>query len=96
VVTYCDIRGGWEGILGANNINAAPALVDPKNGNYALKGSSPCIDTGRDTSAPSYGTVLLDLTGAQRGFDGDGIGRGSTGDGSDYDIGAHEYFLIKR
>ena len=32
-----------------------------------------------------------DFEGDLRGYDGDGLGAGSTGDGSDYDIGADEY-----
>ena len=58
---------------------------------YELDGSSPCIDTGLDTSDAAYGSVIDDILGVARPQDGDGLGAGTTGDGSDYDIGAYEY-----
>ena len=58
---------------------------------YELDGSSPCIDTGLDTSDAAYGSVIDDILGVVRPQDGDGLGAGTTGDGSDYDIGAYEY-----
>ena len=58
---------------------------------YSLQSASPCIDTGQETSTPYYGTVIADILDVARPQDGDGIGAGTTGDGSDYDIGAYEY-----
>jgi hypothetical protein len=78
----------WEGL---GNIDADPELLDPTDGIYTLKAGSPCIDTGRDTSAPSHGAVTVDLARTVRGSDGDGLGGGATGDGSDHDIGAYEH-----
>ena len=51
---------------------------------------SAAVDAGRDTSDPAFGVVVDDMRGVSRGVDGDGIGAGTTGDGSDYDIGASE------
>jgi hypothetical protein len=65
VVTYSDIRGGWEG---EGNIDADPLFADPNNGDYHLKSqagrwepvseswvvddvTSPCIDAG-DPNSP--------------------------------------------
>lgn len=61
---------------------------------WRLRGSSPCVDAGRDTNTMTYGNVTTDFFGEARGYDG--LGDGPTGppapgDGSDYDIGAHEY-----
>ncbi len=54
---------------------------------YHLAFPSAAIDYGTDSSAPGN-----DFDGDTRGFDGDGLGTGGTGDGSDYDIGADEFF----
>ena len=61
---------------------------------YHLTPGSPCIDAGRNTSAAEYGNVTDDLDGHPRPCDGDGLGAGGTGDGSDYDIGADEYAVF--
>ena len=61
--------------------------------NYRLAPDSPCIDAGRDTSAPEWGGVTTDFAGEPRGIDGlnDGpTGPPAPGDGSDYDMGAYE------
>ncbi len=55
--------------------------------------TSPCIDAGRDTSDPAYGSVTTDIDGVARGQDGRGdgpTGPPPPGDGSDYDMGASE------
>ena len=62
--------------------------------NYRLSADSPCIDTGCDASAPDLGEVTDDWEGDPRGYDGDGLGRGATGDGSDYDIGPDEFCWV--
>ncbi|MBI5091798.1 MAG: hypothetical protein HZB26_05060 [Candidatus Hydrogenedentes bacterium] len=60
---------------------------------YRLAPDSPCLDTGRDTSATEFGSVTADILGAPRGSDGAGdgpTGPPAPGDGSDYDMGAYE------
>ena len=51
VVTYSCIQGGFSG--GTNIINADPLFVDPTAGNLHLQASSPCIDVGTASGAPS-------------------------------------------
>ena len=62
LVTYCDIKGGWEG---AGNINEDPLFVG--GGDYHLYLLSPCVDAGRNER------VYTDLDGRPRpqraGFD---------------------------
>ena len=89
VATHClsDVALPWD----AENIVGYPAFVDPANGDFHLTALSPCVDTGMNTSAAESGGVVADLDGRDRPVDGDGLGAGATGDGSDYDIGAYEY-----
>jgi len=47
-VSYSDIEGGYPG---EGNIDADPQFVDPLNGDYRLRSSSPCIDAG-DPNSP--------------------------------------------
>jgi len=62
-----------------------PMFVNSAEGNYHLSIGSPAIDTGGDSGLDS------DLDGTFRPQDGDGLGAGETGDGSDYDMGAYEF-----
>lgn len=73
-----------ERSITASSIN--PMFVGGDN--YRLRAGSPAIDTGANTS--SLG-VTKDMDGISRPQDGDKLGAGSTGDGSDYDMGAYEY-----
>lgn len=82
--TTVEVAGDFTGLV----FNVEPyQVVD-----YSLiAGSgSTALDTGRDTSSIGFGAVVDDILGVARGFDGDGIGAGTTGDGSEYDIGAFE------
>jgi K319-like protein len=64
------------------NISANPLFLDPANGDYRVRMTSPVIDTGND-AAPQIPPV--DLTGGSRIVDG-------SGDGVDHvDMGALEY-----
>ena len=89
VVTYSCVEGGY-GVPADENIDAHPQFVNADGGDLRLCAGSPCIDTGRDTSGAGYGTVIDDIRGVPRPQDGDGQGAGTTGDGSDYDMGAYE------
>lgn len=92
-VSYSCIKGGWAG---TGNIDAPPLFVNPGHwtgapgtstwvqGNYHLTADSPCIDAGGLISG-----LTVDFEGDPRGFDGSPELRG---DGSDYDIGADEFF----
>jgi hypothetical protein len=78
-ITYCDVQGGYSGM---GNINDAPMLKDPGNGDVHLKPSSLCIDTGNNSAAsiPSN-----DFEGDVRCIDGDIDGTATV------DMGADEY-----
>lgn len=73
---------------GSSNIIANPLFVNAAAGDFRLQNTSPAIDTGRSTAADG---VTHDIDGVTRPQDGNGLGKGSTGDGSDYDIGAYEF-----
>jgi probable HAF family extracellular repeat protein/parallel beta-helix repeat protein len=85
-VSYSIIQGGYTG---DGNLDADPMFVDAANGDYHPMSGSPAIDTGSDASAVNGATN--DFDGIVRPQDGDGLGAGTTGDGSDYDMGAYEY-----
>ena len=67
-VTYCDVEGG-NGI--EPNINTDPRFADPANGDYHLRGDSPCIDAGTNSAA---GLPVTDFEGDDRILDGNGDG----------------------
>ncbi len=92
-----DIYPSWgysvtSSIVGApeagGNIVADPQFVNPVSWNYRVKLGSPAIDTGRSTASSGVANAI---DGTPRPQDGDGLGKGSTGDGSDYDIGVYEF-----
>ena len=66
-----------------NCIFADPQFVDPANGDYHLKDTSPCIDAGDNSLVPSG--VDKDLDGNERIVDGNNDGTPTV------DIGAYEY-----
>ncbi len=67
-VTYSDVEGGYTG---TDNIASDPQFVDSDNGDYHLQDSSPCIDAGTSTGAPSD-----DIDGNERPM-GEGVDMGS-------------------
>jgi len=78
VVQYSNV-GRVDGV---GNIDQDPQWVDPENGDYRLKSSSPCIDAGTKVE------VFVDLDGNPRPVDV--VGRGHEGNTS-YDMGAYEF-----
>jgi parallel beta-helix repeat protein len=68
-------------VTGAGNLLADPQFLSATD--LRLKASSPCIDSGTARGAPDH-----DIDGRPRPVDGNGA---PDGDGSDFDMGAHEY-----
>ena len=83
VPTFSLIQDWTEG--GVGNITSDPLFVNAKKDDYHLQQGSPAIDAGSTT------TLMNDFDGDVRPIDGDRLGAGSTGDGSDIDIGADEF-----
>ena len=79
IVTYCDVQVPYQV---HDNINTDPLFVDPENGDFHLKETSPCIDTGNNT-AP--GMPSTDFEGDPRICDGDNDNAATV------DIGSDEY-----
>ena len=68
---------------GNNCVFDDPQFMDAAGGDYHLKDTSPCIDTGDNSLVPS--SVTTDLDGRKRIVDGDSNGTATV------DIGAYEY-----
>ena len=86
-LNYCCVDstgcGGSGTIDDSNNcIHDDPQFVDAANGDFHLKGTSPCIDAGDNSLVPSG--VDKDLDGNQRIVDGNNDGTATV------DIGAYE------
>ncbi len=77
---------GGAFLIDSTNIFSDPLFEDEAAGDYRLIPISPCIDIGTSTGAPA-----IDINGLTRGIDGRVDGN-ITGDLSDYDIGAYEYY----
>jgi len=84
-VDYSCVGGGWPG--GTGNIDDDLELVDPANGDYHLKPTSPCIDAAADS--PPGGLADADIDGDLRNLDGKGDGLVRP------DMGADEYTLVR-
>ena len=84
-LNYCCVDAkGLSGNATLNNcIHDDPQFVDPANGDYHLKDTSPCVDAGDNGLVPSG--VDKDLDGKQRIVDGDSDGTATV------DIGAYEH-----
>ena len=87
IVTYSDVQGGYGG---PGNINADPHFLDAdgpddvpgtEDDNLRLPFDSPCVDVGNNTAV----TVISDLDGNPRIYDGDSNGTATV------DMGAYEY-----
>ena len=64
VITFSDIMGGWEG---EGNMDADPLFFDAEEGDFHLRLSSPCIDTGTDCGV--YVDIDEDHRPLGEGFD---------------------------
>ena len=53
IITYCDIRGGWDG---DGNIDVDPLFLSAYQGNYNVCSQSPCIDAGDPSLTDPDGT----------------------------------------
>lgn len=80
---YASFDGLWTGFGG--NIHSNPQFQDPGNGDFHLRRTSPCIDTGAN-SAPRLPED--DFDGDPRIIDGDNDGTAMV------DIGADEFIWI--
>ena len=76
-------RTGSSNILEYSCIYVNPQFLDPANGDYRLRSTSPCIDAGNNSLVA--GNVDKDLDGNPRIVDGDNDGTATV------DIGAYEY-----
>jgi len=85
-ISYSVIDGGYAG---TGNVNSDPLFSNVTAFNFSPSANSPAIDTGGDPGKIGV-TIVDDNTGQSRPLDGDGLGAGTTGDGSDFDIGAFE------
>jgi hypothetical protein len=56
-VEHCDVKGGWPG---TNNIDSDPLFVDPDNGDFHIRYTSPCRDVG------AYTHLQVDFDGDPR------------------------------
>lgn len=95
-IAYNDV---WSNVMldynsaspGVGDISEDPLFVDPANDDFSLQSVSPAVDTGKNTYNDIIGYLSHDIEGTSRPQDGDGLGAGTTGDGSDFDMGAYEY-----
>jgi hypothetical protein len=84
-LTYSCVEGWTAAVGGTGNLAADPQFANPATFDLHLRAGSPCIDAGSRVRG-----VTVDIDGGARPYDGDGRGT-TTGDGSDFDIGADEY-----
>ena len=84
IPSFCCIKN-WSG-GGKGNISFDPLFRDPANEDLRLLPSSPCVDAGKCIAG-----VDTDIEGEPRPMDGTLEPRG---DGSDFDIGADEFYSL--
>jgi hypothetical protein len=80
-VAFSDV--GESLFPGPGNLSSNPKFLDPASRDYRLRGTSPAVDAGTNTGAPT-----TDLRGVARPLDGNGDGVAVT------DMGAYEFGKI--
>jgi len=76
---YCDVQNGaWGGLPNTGCITLAPSFENASAGDFHLRSTSPCIDTGTSET----GVPTTDMDGIKRM------------QGWGWDIGAYEYLLL--
>ncbi|MEC9476511.1 MAG: right-handed parallel beta-helix repeat-containing protein [Planctomycetota bacterium] len=55
---YCNVEGGYTGFA---NLDADPLFNDPDSGNYSLRETSPCVDSGSASAIPDPDGTLPDI-----------------------------------
>jgi parallel beta-helix repeat protein len=95
-VQYSDVRGGYSGLgnidsdpkfFAAGDLDGDDQTLATIDDGLGLKHTSPCIDTGNNTSASGLET---DIAGIDRILDGDGSGAPA----AVVDMGAYEVFRL--
>jgi len=80
-ISYCNVEEDLGHIFDLKpytNIDTLPGFVDPENGNFKLRGNSPCVNRGDPDTTGLY-LPSTDLSGSERIIDGT------------VDMGAYEY-----
>jgi hypothetical protein len=80
---YSDMSGTWDNESGETDID--PQFIDPENGDFRLRSSSPCIDTGINSA---LFLPFSDIDGNDRTIDGDKDGTATA------DMGADEFVPV--
>ena len=55
---FCDVEGGYAGVA---NLDADPLFNDAATGNYSLRETSPCVDSGSSSANPDPDGTLPDI-----------------------------------
>ena len=85
-VAACIVQGGFAGTA---NLNVDPQFSGAASGDYSLLSTSPAIDSGNNTYAPTGG-MTIDLAGAARYWDIAGVADTGVGPAPIVDRGCFE------
>jgi hypothetical protein len=89
VVAACIVQGGFAGTA---NLNVDPQFASAASGDYSLLATSPGIDSGNNTYAPTGG-MTIDLAGAARYWDIAGVADTGVGPAPIVDRGCFEVII---